>query len=68
MTTTDPVTPLIDRLAQTGAADLPGLFRTLVKERQMGPLMRRINADLLGPDAERRDRAALVLARLGFPD
>lgn len=64
---TDPVTPLIDRLAQAERAELPGLFKSLVQERQMSRVMRRINADLLGQDTELRKRAALVLSRLGFP-
>ena len=65
---TDPVTPLIDRLAQANRAELPDIFKTLLKERQMSRVMRRINADLMGGDTALRDRAALVLSRLGFPD
>lgn len=65
---TDPVTPLIDRLVTAERAELPDLFKALVRERQMSRVMRRINEDLRGADSALRERAALVLSRLGFPD
>lgn len=64
---TDHVTPLIHRLACAEADDLPDLFKALVRDRQMSKVMRRINADLLSADTALRDRASLVLSRLGFP-
>ena len=63
----DPVTSLIDRLASVDRSELPDLFKALVRDRQMGRVMRRINAELLGADEALRARAAAVLGRLGFP-
>lgn len=63
----DPVTIQIDRLASVDPTELPDLFKTLLRDRQMGRVMRRINAELLGADEALRDRAATVLGRLGFP-
>lgn len=65
---TDRVTSLIDRLATVETGDLPDLFKTLIRERELSRVMRRINADLSGADTALRDRAARVLCRLGFPD
>lgn len=47
---------------------IAGFIQTQAKERQLSLIMRNLNRDMLGADAEARALAAQALERLGFPN
>lgn len=63
----DHITHLLDRLEAADGAEVPSLYKSLIKTKDLSSVMKRINADLLGPDHGQRDRATQVLTKLGFP-
>lgn len=63
----DHIAHLLDRLEAADGAEVPSMFKSLIKSKDLSSVMKRINADLLGSDLGQRDRAAQVLTKLGFP-
>ena len=48
--------------------DMPEVFRSLLRERRLSPLMARIHSDLRSDDPALRRMSGTALKRLGFTD
>ena len=58
--------PASQKIAGLDPADIPGFVRDQIAEREMLPLIRDLNRDMLSGDAVRRTQAEDALRRLGF--
>lgn len=64
---TDNAAHHIARLEAADGAEIPGLFKSLIRTKELSSVMKQINADLFAADQGQRARAAAVLQKLGFP-
>jgi len=64
---TDNVTHHIARLEAADGAEITGMFKSLIRNKELSSVMKQINADLRAGDQGQRARAASVLQKLGFP-
>ena len=57
-----------EELLAVSDQDMPDVFRTLVRERRLSPLIARIHSDMRSADPALRQLGGRALKRLGFTD